>query len=132
MPKVKQSYSSKVRSILHECASEFISTPNGKFFCKVCDCIVKCDKKFMVDSHRGSAKHQRGFLHEKASTQTFLKTSIPDFAEKVTKAFLCADIPLHKFRNSQLSSLFKELGNQLPSEEKCRLKVEKLSAWSSG
>ena len=81
----------------------------------------------MVDSHRGSAKHQRGFLHEKASTQTFLKTPIPDFAEKVTKAFLCADIPLHKSRNSHLSSLLKELGNPLPSEGKCRSKVEKLA-----
>ena len=81
----------------------------------------------MVDSHRGSAKHQRGFLNEKASTQTFLKTPIPDFAEKVTKAFLCADIPLHKLRNSHLSSLFKKLGNPLPSERKCRSKVEKLA-----
>ena len=81
----------------------------------------------MVDLHRGSAKHQKGFLHEKASTQTFLKTPIPDFAEKVTKAFLCADILLHKLRNSHLSSLFKELGNPLPSEGKCRSKVEKLA-----
>ena len=81
----------------------------------------------MVDSHRGSAKHQRGFLHEKVSAQTFLKTPTPDFAEKVTNAFLCADIPLHKLRNSHLSFLFKELGNPLPSERKCRSKVEKLA-----
>ena len=88
---------------------------------------MKCDKKFMVDSHRGSAKHQRGFLHEKAGTQTFLKTPIPDFTKKVIKAFLCADIPLHKLRNSHLSSFFKQLGNPLPSEGKCRSKVEKLA-----
>ena len=81
----------------------------------------------MVDSHRGSAKNQRGFLYEKVSTQTFLKTPIPDFSEKVTKAFFCADIPLHKLRNNHLSSLFKELGNPLPSEGKCRSKVEKLA-----
>ena len=127
MPKVKQSYSSKVCSLLHEYASEFTSTPKGELFCKVCDCIVKCDKKFMVDSHCSSAKHQRGFLYEKASTQTFLKTPIQDFAEKVTKAFLCADITLHKLRNSHLSSLFKELGNPSTSEGKCRSKVEKLA-----
>ena len=128
MSKVKQSYSSKVYyGILHEYASEFTSTPKGELFCKVCDCIMKCNKMFMVDSHRGSAKHQRGFLHEKASTQTFLETSILDFAEKITKAFLCADIPLHKLRNSHLSFLFKELNNPLSSEGKCRLKVEKLA-----
>ena len=90
MPKVMQSYSSKVHSILHEYASEFTLTLKGELFCKVCDCIVKCDKKIMVDLHRGSAKHQ----------------DTKDFAEKVTKAFLCADIPLHKLRNSHLSSLF--------------------------
>ena len=65
--------------------------------------------------------------NKKASTQTFLKTPIGDFAEKVTKAFLSADIQLHKLRNSYLSSLFKELGNPLPSEGKCRSKVEKLA-----
>ena len=112
---------------MHEYASEFTSTPKGELFCKVCDCIVKCNKKFMVYSHRCSAKHQRGFLHEKTSTQTFLKTPILGFAEKVTKTFLCADIPLHKLRNSHLSSLFKELGNKLPFKGKCRLKVEKLA-----
>ena len=77
----------------------------------------------MVDSHCGSAKHQRGFLHEKASTQTFLKTPIPDFAEKVTKAFLCADIPLHKLRNSHLSSLF----NPYPPESKYFVHFSKLA-----
>ena len=127
MPKVKQSYSFKVHSILHEYASEFTSTPKDELFRKVCDCIVKCDKKFMMDSHHGSAKHQRGFLHEKASTQTFLKTPILDFAKKVTKAFLCVDIALHKLRNSYLSSLFKELGNPLPSKGKCHSKVKKLA-----
>ena len=72
-------------------------------------------------------KTPKWLLTLKASTQTFLKTPIPDFAEKVTKAFFCADIPLHKLRNSHLSSFFKELGNPLPSEEKCRSKVEKLA-----
>ena len=80
-----------------------------------------------MDSHRGKAKHQRGFLHEMASTQTFLKTHTPDFVEKVTKACLCADIPLYKLRNSLLSSFFQELGISLPSKGKCRSKVEKLA-----
>ena len=34
---------------------------------------------------------------------------------------------MHKLRNSHLSSLFKELGNPLPSQGKCRSKVEKLA-----
>jgi len=39
MPKVKQPNSAKVRSILHEYASEFTSTPKGELFCKSCDCL---------------------------------------------------------------------------------------------
>ena len=81
MPEIKLSYSSKVRGLLHEYVSELIPTPKDDVFCKVCDCTVKCNESFMVDLHRGSAKHQSGFLHEKGSTQTFLKTPSPDFAE---------------------------------------------------
>jgi len=45
MPKVKQPNSSKVRSILHEYASEFTSTPKGELFSKFYDCLVKSDKR---------------------------------------------------------------------------------------
>jgi len=39
MPKVKQPNSAKVRSMLHEYASEFASTPKGEIFCKFCGCL---------------------------------------------------------------------------------------------
>jgi len=39
MLRVKQPNSAKVRSILHEYASEFTSTPKGELFCKFCDCF---------------------------------------------------------------------------------------------
>ena len=61
------------------------------------------------------------------SRQIFLKTTITDFAEKVTEAFLCADIPLCKLRSSHQSSLFQEFGNSLPFEGKCCSKVERLA-----
>jgi len=49
MPEVKQPNSSKVRSTLHEYASELTSTPNGDIVCKFCDYLVKSDKRFMVE-----------------------------------------------------------------------------------
>ena len=52
---------------------------------------------------------------------------MPNFAEKVTKAFLSADIPLHKLRNTHLQTLFREMGHTLPSESSCRSKVHKLA-----
>jgi len=54
----------KIRSILHEHASEFTSTPKREIVCKFCGCLVKSDKRFMVEAHRRSAKHQRGSFQE--------------------------------------------------------------------
>ena len=125
MPKVKQSYSSKDRSILHEYTSKFTSTFKGELFCKVCDCIVKCNKSLWW-IHTAAVQSTKEAYMKRQVHKHFLKTPTLDFAEKVTKAFLCADIPLHKLRNSHLSSLFIELGNLLPSKEKCCSKVEKL------
>jgi len=72
MPKVKQPNSLKVRSILHEYVSEFTSTPKGELVCKFCDCSVKSDKRFVVEAHCRSAKHQRDSFHKIQSSQTFL------------------------------------------------------------
>ena len=83
MPKFKQPNYSKVRSIRHEYASEFTSTPKGELFCKFCECFAKSDKKFMVEAHRRSAKYQRSSFHETESNQTFLKHAIPDFADEL-------------------------------------------------
>ena len=84
MPKVKQPNSLKVRSILHEYVSEFTSTPKGEIFCKFCDCLEsESDKRFMVEAHRRSARHQRGSFHKIESSQTFLKHAIPHFADKL-------------------------------------------------
>ena len=128
MPKIKSSYSSKVKAVVNEHAFEFKSAPIGELYCKLCDCIVGCEKKFIVESHRHSVKHQNGLKRaETSTTPTFIKLPVPNFAEKVTKAFSSADIPLHKLRNSHLQTLFPEMGHALPSESSCRSKVQKLA-----
>ena len=48
------------------------------------------------------------------------------FASRVTKAFLSADIPLHKLNNPELKSLFQFMGKAAPSESSCRSKVSAL------
>jgi len=83
MSEVQQANSSKVQSILHEHASELTLTPKAKLFCKFCDCLVKSDKRFIVEARRRSAKHQRGSFHETESSQTFLTHAIPDLADKL-------------------------------------------------
>ncbi|CAK8688417.1 unnamed protein product [Clavelina lepadiformis] len=116
MPKIKSPYTSKVNAVVHKYNSEFKSTPTGELYCRLCDYTVKCEKQFMVESHRKSEKHQRGL----ARTAT-------NFAENVTRAFLCADIPLHKLTNSHIKTLFHDLGHPLPSETACPSKVQKLA-----
>ena len=128
MPKIKPSYPAKVKAVVNEHTSEFKSAPSGELYCKLCDCIVRCEKKFMVESHRHSVKHQNGLKRTEASTtQTFIKPLAPNFAEKVTKAFLSADIPLHELRNIHLKTVFSEMGHSLPYESLCRSKVKKLA-----
>ena len=41
--------------------------------------------------------------------QTFLKSSDTNFVEKVTKAFLSADIPLYKLNNTHIKNLFRDV-----------------------
>jgi len=72
MHKVKQPHSSKFRNILNEYVFKFTSTRKGELFCKFCDCFVKCVKRFMVEAHRRSEKHQRGLFHETENRKTFL------------------------------------------------------------
>jgi len=46
---------------------KFSSTPKGEVLSKFCDYLVKSDKRFMVEAHCCSAKHQRGLFHEEFS-----------------------------------------------------------------
>ena len=48
--------------------------------------------------------------------QTFSKNSDTDFVEKVTKAFLSADISLYKLNNMHIKNLFCDIGHRLPFE----------------
>ncbi len=62
------------------------------------------------------------------SSQIFLRSSNSDFVEKVTKAFLSADIPLYKLNNKHVKNLFSDIGHSLPAESTCRKTVLKLGA----
>ena len=92
--------------------------------------LVKCDKKFFVESHRKSKQHQ-GKLETKSksqSKQTFLHFDQVNFKEQVVSSFLAADIPLHKLNRPSLKSLFARMGKVLPSETAARACVAKLAS----
>ena len=130
MPKGKtSSLLSKINSIIARFPKEFEKTPAPQLYCNICSCVVQCDKQFLVDRHRQTAKHQKGLSSPSTtspSPQSFLQISSKNFTERVTRAFLSAEIPLKKLQNKELKELFKDLGKTLPSESSCRKKVEEM------
>ena len=123
MPKQAKSSTAKVRHICQEYPDEFSATPARDLRCNLCDVLVKCDKKFFVESHRKSKQQQRK-LETKSkyqSKQTVLQLDQVNFKEQV------ADIPLHKLNHPSLKSLFATMGKVLPSETAARACVAKLA-----
>ena len=59
MPKVKTTYAYKIQSIVKEFPNEFMESINNQLYCDLCNYAVSCNKRFLVDSHRNTSKHQR-------------------------------------------------------------------------
>ena len=98
---------------------------NNQLYCNLCNCVVSCNKRFLVDSHRNKSKHQKALGSRSENlipltSQTFLRSGDTDFVEKVTKAFLSADISLCKLNNTHIKNLFRDIGHRLPSETTCK------------
>ena len=90
----------------------------------MCNCAVSCNKRFHADSHRNTSKHRKAIGSRSENlipqtSQTFLRSSDTDFVEKVTKAFLFADIPLYKLNNTHIKNLFRDIGHSLSSKTTC-------------
>ena len=120
-----------MQSIVKEFPDKFMESINNQLHCTLCSRAVSCNKRFLVDSHRNTSKYQKalGSRSENLITQTsqmFLRSSDTDFVEKVTKAFLSADIPLYKLNNTHIKSLFRDIGHRLPSETSRRTYVVEL------
>ena len=94
---------------------------NNQLYCNLCNCVVSCTNRFLVDSHRNTSKHQKALGSRSKNlisqtSQTFLRSSDTDFVEKVTKAVLSADILLYKLKNTHIRNLFRDIRRRLPSE----------------
>ena len=130
MPKQVKPSTAKVRQIFQVYPDEFSATPARDLRCNLCDVLVKCDKKFFVESHRKSKQHQRNLetKSKSQSRQTFLQLDQVNFKEQVVSSFFAADIPLHKLNHPSLKSLFATMGKVLPSETAARACVAKLAS----
>ena len=126
MPKAKTTYVYKIQSMVKVFPDEFMESVNNQLYCNLCNCAVSCNKRFLVDSHRNTSKHQKALGRRSENlipqiSQTFLRNSDTDFIEKVTKAFLSADIPYqYELNNTHIKILFRDIGHRSPSEATCR------------
>ena len=70
--------------------------------CNLCDVLVKCGKKFFVESHQKSKQHQRKLetKSKSKSKPTFSQLNQVNFKEQVVSSFLAAYISLHKLKPS--------------------------------
>lgn len=124
MPKVAVNDTVKVRRIIQEFEDEFTSTSNNLLYCKLCEVVVKHDKRHFVESHRQSGRHIS--KQKTPLTQQFLSAQTSDFVTDVTRAFLSADIPLKKLKHPAIIALFKSMSKDCPSESACRSQVSEL------
>jgi len=121
----------KIKRIIQQYENEFVETPAGELYCKLCDTVVSHEKQFRVEQHRKTSKHQRHLERLQSTSsrhaQTFLTPISSDFTDKVVAAFSSADIPLYKLRNPSLRKLFEDIRHPLPSETSCRNRVADLA-----
>ena len=59
MLKVKTTHAYKIQSIVKEFPDEFMKSINNQLYCNLCNYPVSCNKRFLVDSHRNTSKHQK-------------------------------------------------------------------------
>ena len=130
MLKQAKSSTAKVRQICQEYPDEFLATPTRDLRCNLCDVLVKCDKKFFVESHRKSKQHQTKLdtKSKSQSKQIFLQLDQVNFKEQVVSLFLAADTPLHKLKHPSVKSLFATMGKVLPSQTAARACVAKFAS----
>lgn len=125
MPKSATSLLGKMKSYVNEFPQEFQGTPRGELHCKLCGTVVTHARRSSVVKHREGVKHREKLAG--ATKQSVLKAQCLPIGEqlvdRVTKAFLSADIPLKKLNNAEIQGLFKFMGQKAPSESSCRQRV---------
>ena len=78
MPKVSVKDCIKLKKFISDYPNEFSLAPTNELYCNFCECIVKHEKRFFVESHRKSIKHAAKREMEKVTTK-------PQFLKKVCR-----------------------------------------------
>lgn len=127
MPKVKPTKAVKLKAICDEYPD--LRAAGEVLFCNICSKEISGERTFLIKQHIESARHVNlKNTHNKNITQLFLpECTLPReqniFNEQLCKAFLSADIPLFKMRNTHLKNFFEDYTRyKVPSESLLRSK----------
>ena len=128
MPKITKSTAIKAQQFVNQYPTEFMLNSSKELFCCICSTKVKCDKTHYVESHRNTQKHQlnEASFAKQPKLATDNEIDGKTFSQRLTSAFLSADIPLKKIANPAIRGFFMAIGHPLPSESTCRNNVEKI------
>lgn len=127
MDKTKTVKKIKAKYYTTKYKDEFMLGPKDQLYCKICASIIMSERKSTVEKHRKTKKHEEGLSFVKnnsSSTQTQLYNLKDSFMDRLVRAFLSADIPLYKLRNTQLRAILNENNNHSISESAARNHVE--------
>ena len=123
MTKQAASGKTKVNAFIREFHNEFISTPTDELFCKLCEKVVKHDKRFHVDQHRNGSVHQAKLkIQLPAGNRLYRPQTIQILTKRLLKRFWAPIFLSKKLRHPAIRRLFIDMGHPLPSD----LPVEEL------
>ena len=93
MTKQAKYSTAKVKQIYKEYPIEFSATPVGDLRCNVCVVLVKCHKKFFVESRQKISNAEENWRRRANSkvSKTFSQLDQKNFTEKVVSSFLAAE-----------------------------------------
>ncbi|KAF7685409.1 hypothetical protein CDIK_3842 [Cucumispora dikerogammari] len=98
---------------------EFQLIPNRELYCRICNKIVKSERKCNVDKHRKSKAHLV-HSHSEPPQQLFLNEQKDDTLDSLITGAISAEIPFHKLRDKNLKAFFHKINYILSSETKIR------------
>jgi hypothetical protein len=131
MPKAKLTESARLRGFVQEFGEKYFSIYGKVLFCKVCEISFMAAKRFCVQQHCETTKHQKNLhlqsmkqnrqklLFENPETSSSSKTS--QFHRDLCEMLLSANIPLNKASNKHFVSFREKYTNRsVPTESTLR------------
>jgi hypothetical protein len=127
MLKVKLSDIARLRGFVQEFGEKYFSTDGKILFCKVCEISDMAAKRFCMQQHYETVKHQKNLhlqsmkqnrqklLFENPATSSLNETS--QFHRDLCEMLISANIPMNKVSNKQFINLLEKYTNRsVPTE----------------